>query len=154
MDKYIVLTEALQAFIKAKEDWDDEMFLYPADSILNHVRNSIHDCPDCEYLLIQGKAQDMDNLREIVAEKAIQMLPITLQNILFLLYTRARQGLEYSTDVEQWFRDCGWNFAPIQRKQEDQEQTQQAQTQIQTQPSSSSLNSNDETKTVKVFHLK
>ncbi len=116
MEKYIVLTESLQEFIKAKDDWDDEMFLYPADSILNHVRNSINDCPDCEYLLIQGKAQDMDNLREIVAAKALKMLPITLQNILFLLYERARQQLEYSTEVEQWFRDCGWNFAPFPTK--------------------------------------
>lgn len=113
MEKYKNLTESLCEFIKVKNDWEDEMFLYPANSILTHVRNSILDCPDCEYLLLAGTAEDMDMLREAVAKDALKMLPITLQNILFFLYEMSRQDKEYSKEAVGWFRSQGWNFAPF-----------------------------------------
>lgn len=148
MIKYQILTESLAEFIKAKSDWEDEMFLYPANSILSHVRNSILECPDTERLLIAGMQEDMEELREAVAKDALKMLPITLQNILFFLYDRSRKQEEYSMDAVRWFRGQGWNFAPFPFELESQK------AESQTTPSDASLNPADDTSTVKVINIK
>jgi hypothetical protein len=150
MSKYTNLTEPLSEFVKAKSDWDDEMFLYPANSILSHVRNSILDCPDCERLLIAGSADDMEELREAVAKGALKMLPITLQNILFFLYDRSRKQEEYSMNAVRWFRSQGWNFAPFPFEIEEQT-TQKTGSDTDT---DASLNPADDTSTVKVVNIK
>lgn len=146
MSKYTNLTEALSEFVKVKSDWEDEMFLYPANSILAHVRNSILDCPDCERLLIAGSAEDMEELREEIAKETLKMLPITLQNILFFLYDRSQKQEEYSMNAVRWFRSQGWNFAlfPFEVT---------AQT-IQKSESGASLNPEGDTITEKVINIK
>ena len=144
MSKYQNLTESLCEFIKAKNDWEDEMFLYPANSILSHGQNSILECPDTEKLLIDGTLEDLEELREAVAKDALKMLPITLQNILFFLYERSRKQEEYSMDAVRWFRSQGWNFAPFP-----------FEVQItNTQASDASLNTADDSNTVKVVNIK
>ena len=145
MAKYQSLTESLCEFIKVKSDWEDEMFLYPANSILSHVRNSILDCPDTEKVLIAGSAEDMEELREAVAKEALKMLPITLQNILYSLYDRSRKQEEYSMDAVRWFRTQGWNFAPFPFEVENQKASVDAD---------ASLNPADNTTTVKVVNIK
>ncbi len=113
LPQYQEAYDRFAAFIREKSDWDPEMFLYPSIDLLNYVRDTLENSDDTRQLLIHGTESDMDTFQEGCAQKANRLLPVILQNVIYLLYRKDCEDKPFSKSIIQWFRTKEWKFPPL-----------------------------------------
>lgn len=110
LPQYQEAYDRFASFIREKSDWSPEMFLYPSVDLLHYVRDTLENSDDTQRLLIHGTDADMDIFQDGCAQHANQLLPVILQNVIYLLYRKDCEEKPFSKPVIEWFRKKEWKF--------------------------------------------
>ncbi len=102
--------DRFKTFIAEKPDWSPEMFLYPSIDLLHYVRDTLEHSEDTQHLLTHGTEAELEIFQEGCALHANSLLPVILQNIIYLLYRKDCEGKPFSKTIIQWFRKKEWKF--------------------------------------------
>ena len=142
LPQYQEAYDRFASFIREKSDWDPEMFLYPSVDLLHYVRDTLENSEDTHHLLTDGTEDDMDIFMEGCAQHAKELLPVILQNVIYMIYMKNCEDKPFSKTVIQWFRKKDWKFAPLPFEGGKKQDTPPPQT-----PSNETdnLNSSDDT---------
>ncbi len=110
LPQYQEACDRFKTFIQEKSDWSPEMFLYPSIDLLHYVRDTLEHSDATQHLLTHGTESDMEVFQDECAHHANQLLPVILQNLIYLLYQKDCEEKPFSKTIIQWFRKKEWKF--------------------------------------------